>query len=73
MRNLFAQFRALVPTQPLQVGTVAAVAAGMITVELPGGGRLRVRGEAAVGQAVFVRGGVVEGEAPNLPLELIDV
>ena len=46
---------------------------GIVTLELPGGGYLKARGQAAVAQRVFVRGGVVEGEAPHLPVELIEV
>lgn len=73
MHNLYQQFRALLPHAPLQVGTVTAVAPGAVIVRLPGGGRLSARGEAAVGQNVFVRDGVIEGLAPNLPLEVIDI
>ena len=73
MHNLYQQFRALLPQAPLQVGTVAAASNGVVTVQLPGGGRLNARGQAEVGQNVFVRDGVIEGLAPNLPLELIDI
>ena len=42
---------------------------------LPGGGLLKARGGSAdlVGQAVFVRNDVIEGKAPNLPLEVIEI
>ena len=74
MHNLYQQFRALLPHAPLQVGTVVAVAApGVVTVQLPGGGRLNARGQAEFGQNVFVRDGVVEAVAPSLPLEVIDI
>jgi hypothetical protein len=73
MHNLYQQFRALLPRAPLQVGTVAAAASGVVTVQLPGGGRLNARGQADVGQNVFVRDGVIEGLAPNLALEVIDI
>lgn len=73
MHNLYQQFRALLPHVPLQVGTVAAGASGVVTVQLPGGGWLNARGQADVGQNVFVRDGVIEGFAPNLPLEVIDI
>jgi hypothetical protein len=73
MHNLYQQFRSLLPHAPLQAGTVAAVAPGVVSVQLPGGGRLNARGQAAVGQNVFVRDGVVEAIAPNLTLELIDI
>ena len=73
MHNLYQQFRALLPDHPLQVGTVIEVTGGVVTVQLPGGGLLKARGNAQVGQKVFVRDAVVEAIAPNLTLELIDI
>ena len=73
MHNLYQQFRALLPDPPLQVGTVIEVTGGVVTVQLPGGGLLKARGNAQVGQQVFVRDAVVEAIAPNLTLELIDI
>lgn len=73
MRNLYQQFRALLPDAPLQAGTVIEVAAGVVTVQLPGGGRLKARGSAEPGQNVFVRDGQVEGIAPSLALEVIEI
>ena len=73
MHNLHQQFRALLPDPPLQVGTVIKVTGEVVTVQLPGGGLLKARGNAQVGQKVFVRDSVVEAIAPNLTLELIDI
>jgi hypothetical protein len=73
MHNLYQQFRALLPDPPLQVGTVIAVSGGVVTVQMPGGGLLKARGDAFVGQKVFVRDAVVEAIAPNLTLEIIDI
>lgn len=73
MHNLYQQFRALLPDPPLQVGTVIAVSGGVVTVQMPGGGLLKARGDALVGQKVFVRDAVVEAVAPNLTLEIIDI
>lgn len=73
MTNLFRQFLNLIPDPALQVGDVTAVADGIATVALPGGGTIQARGAATVGQAVFVRGGVIEGPAPSLPVVLIEV
>lgn len=73
MSNVYQQFRALLPDPPLQAGTVTEVDAGVVTVQLPGGGLLRARGNAEFGQQVFVRDGLVEAVAPNLPLEVIEV
>ena len=73
MRNLYSEFRALIPEAPLQVGTVTQVTGGVVTVQLPGGGLLKARGSAGVGQKVFVRDVVIESIAPNLTLELIEI
>ena len=66
MPNIYRQFIDLQSPKPLVVGTVAFVVAGVATIDLPGGGRLQARGDAQAGQRVFVRDGVIEGEAPNL-------
>jgi hypothetical protein len=73
MHNLYEQFRQLIPDPPLQAGTVIDVGSGVVTVALPGGGLIRARGNTAVGQKVFVRDDVVEGIAPSLTLEIIEI
>jgi hypothetical protein len=40
---------------------------------MPGGGLIKARGSAAIGQNVFVRDDAVEGIAPALTLELIEI
>ena len=74
MHNLYEQFRQLIPDPPLLAGTVVGVVgAGSVTVALPGGGLIRARGSAAIGQKVFVRDDVIEGVAPSLTLEIIEI
>lgn len=73
MSNLYHQFLALLPPRPLQVGTVTAVAGQLCTVQLPGGGVLQARGDAAVSDRVFVRDGLIEGLAPALTVVVIDI
>lgn len=73
MHNLYQQFRQLVPVPPLQTGTVVSIGLGVVIVELPGGGRIRVRGTASLGEKVFVRDDIIEGVAPNLALERIEI
>lgn len=73
MHNLYEQFRQLIPDPPLQAGTVVGVGAGSVKVALPGGGLIRARGSAAIGQRVFVRDSTIEGDAPNLPLHIIEI
>jgi hypothetical protein len=74
--NLYQALRELLPEALLQVATVTAVhlAEGASTVTWPGGSQQRVRGtEVAAGGQVFVRNGVIEGAAPILTLEVIEV
>lgn len=71
MRNPYKLLRDLLPQTPLQVGTVLSVANGVAVIELPGGGRAIARGATAAGARVFFRDSVIEGSAPNLPIELI--
>ncbi len=74
--NLYRALLELLPAQPLQVATVAAVntANGTSTVTWPGGDVQTVRGTSVgVGDKAFVRGGVIEGAAPDLTLETIEV
>jgi hypothetical protein len=73
MHNLYQQFRSLLPDPPLQVGTVLTTNGGVATVQMPGGGLLKARGTALLGQKVFVRDGVIEAIAPNLTLEIIEI
>ncbi|MBL0422452.1 hypothetical protein JI739_19045 [Ramlibacter sp. AW1] len=73
MHNLYEQFRQLLPEPPLQAGAVIEVGTGVVTVQLPGGGRIKARGIAAIGQNVFVRDEIIEGVAPTLTLELIEI
>ena len=66
MANLYKQFLDLQPPKPLEVGTVLFIDHGLANVEMPGGGAIQARGQATQGQRVFVRDGVIEGEAPTL-------
>lgn len=73
MINPYRTLLGLLPARPLVVGTVASLSAGVAMVTLPGGGTLKARGAATVGQQVFVRDGAIEGQAPSLPIEVIEV
>ena len=66
LRNPYRVFMDLLPARPLQVGTVAVFDGYVAMISMPGGGTLQARGQATVGQRVFVRDGVIEGEAPTL-------
>ncbi len=74
MPNLWRQFQNLLPTSVTLIGTVVATHADhTVSVQLIDGGLLRAAGIAAEGTRVFVRDGRIAGEAPELPLELIDI
>lgn len=72
-KNPYALLRDLLPEPALQVGTVLSIVNGVATIELPGGGRAQARGDAAVGLRVFLRNDLIEGLAPNLPVEVIEI
>lgn len=63
----------LLPDNPLLVGTVVLVGADSVRVEQLGGGLHVLRGEATLGQKVYFRDGVIEGIAPDLTIENIEV
>lgn len=73
--NLARAFRSLLPASPLYRGEILAHNAdGTSTVELPGGMQIRARGQiVGIGAYAFVRNGVVEGAAPNLPVSTVDI
>jgi hypothetical protein len=74
MPNLWRQFQDLLPTSVTLIGTVVATHADhTVSVQLLDGGLLRVAGSAVEGTRVFVRDGRIDGEAPSLPLEVIEI
>jgi len=74
--NLYRALREVIPDAPLQVATVSSVSlvAGSSTITWPGGTQQAVRGTSVpAGSRAFVRNGVIEGAAPNLTLETIEI
>lgn len=72
--NVYRALLELLPEDPLQVGTVTAINADDTrTVQLPGGGEIRARGDAALSARVFVRAGLIEGPAPALTVLTIEI
>ena len=51
-RNPYRVFKEIFPDPPLQVGVATAVDGDAVTVTLPGGGVLQVRGTATIGTQV---------------------
>lgn len=64
--NPYSRFAALVAGPPMDVGEVLSVETDGVIIALVSGAQIRARGDATVGDWVYVRGGVIEGPAPNL-------
>ena len=73
--DLWNRFKSLLPSSPVLVGTVTTLHGnGTCTVTMPGGGTVRVVGESvATGKKVFIKDGIVQGEAPDLPYYELEV
>lgn len=73
MANALNALRALIES-PLMVGEVMAIAAGEARMSTPDGALHKARGLASVGDNVFFRpGGAIEGVAPSVSFDDIDV
>lgn len=73
MANPYKRLLGLLPQRPLQLGTVVDVDLGSVSVELPGGAIVVVRGDASLGDNVFFRDGAIEGPAPSSSISDIEV
>lgn len=73
MPNIFQRFKALLPTYPVTLATVTETDGTTSTVELPGGQQVVVRGTAAAGTKVFIQDGVIQSEAPDLPVYTAEI
>lgn len=71
--NLWKRLKQLLPDAPLLSGTVDSVSTYGANVRFPDGSLVAVRGDATVGQHVFIRNGLIEGPAPDLVLVLIEI
>lgn len=71
--NVYRSFLDLLPGRPRQAGVVIAVSGSAVTVQLPGGGLVQAIGEATIGQRVFEKDGVIEGQAPGLTVVSISI
>ena len=71
--NFYKRLRDLLPDEPLLIGEVTADTPAGYIIQLPDGAEITARGEATVGQRVFVRAGLIEGMAPALSVTLIEI
>jgi len=75
MRNLYQEFNALAIEHPLQIGTVTKISNGIATIQLPSGEEITARGASSnlLNNTVFVKGDVIDGSAPSLPMSIIEI
>lgn len=73
MANPYKRLLGLLPQRPLQLGTVVDVDLGSVSVQLPGGAIVIVRGDASLDDNVFFRDGAIEGPAPASSITDIEV
>ena len=71
--NPYKRLIQLVAGPPTDVGEVLSVETDGGVVALVSGAQIRVRGEATLGDTVYVRDGVIEGPAPALTGITIEV
>jgi hypothetical protein len=73
--NLWSKFKELLPDTPQQLGIITADNGNnLYTILLYGGGFLTCSGVGfSVGNNVYVRGKIIEGKAPNLPVFISDI
>ncbi len=73
MSNPYKRLLNLMPRRLRQVGEVISASGSRVHIELIGGGVRACQGDARVGSMVFVEGDQITGEAPSLPVVVIEV
>ncbi len=71
--NPYSRLVQLIAGPPTDVGEVLSVETDGVVIELVSGAQIHARGDATVGDWVYVRGGIIEGPAPNLSGTEIEV
>lgn len=64
--NTWIQFKDLLPRDPLLIGTLSSTDGATSLLTLLDGGVVRVRGTGTVAAKYYLRGGKIDGPAPNL-------
>lgn len=68
MPNLYTQIKEILAPGRREIAKAVGLDDGIVILELPGGGRIRARGQAEMGKKYFVQEGVIQGNAPDLPV-----
>jgi hypothetical protein len=71
--NVWTQFKDILPSSPLLVGTVASVSGETSLMTLIDGGVIRCRGVGAIDEKWYIRNGALESKAPSLAISEIVV
>ena len=71
--NLYKQLLNILPSPRIDVGQVVQVYTDGALVMLQTGGYLRAIGSSTVGTTVYVKGGQIIGEAPDLSGSVIEI
>jgi hypothetical protein len=71
--NTWALFKELLPRDPLLVATLSVTDGATSLMTLLDNGVVRVRGTGSVGAKYYIRGGKIDGAAPNLTLSEVVV
>ena len=71
--NLYKQLLNILPSPRIDVGQVVQVYTDGALVMLQTGGYLRAIGSSTVGKNVYVKGGQIIGEAPDLSGSVIEI
>lgn len=73
MSNLYGLFKDLIPTDQVLVGTITSSSGDTHQVTCIDGSIVVVVGVATMNQKVFIKGGTIQGTAPDLTLETIEI
>lgn len=72
--NVWRRFQQLAnPPSLVTVGLCVDAEFGSCTIELIGGSRIRVVGAGTTGKKYFIKDGRLDGEAPDLDVQFIDI
>lgn len=71
--NPYTRLIGLFPKDRLEIGMILSVDVGQARVQLLDGTTLTARGSGSIGDSVYVRAGVIEGLAPDLPAFNIEI
>ena len=75
MSNIWNAFQGLLDRESVLLGTISSLDGTAYIIALVGGGSIRATSAAdhTIGTVVFIKDGVITGDAPTLPTYNIDI